>query len=99
MQRSALKATPWMSETYTVAYCPNCDDVGPVLVSEFPIEDDGMLPKQQDVTVVYCTGCDSIINALEKVEVKYLTVEELEKLGWTVLEKNLNSLDNPPKVV
>lgn len=90
MQRSALKATQQMSEMFTVAYCSNCDDVGPVLVSEFPAEDDGMLPKQQDVTVVYCTGCDSIINALEKVEVEYLTVEELEKIGWTVKDSQLS---------
>lgn len=66
--------------TIPAAYCPNCKDDGPVVVEDIDLDGLG-----EQLTIIYCPGCECIINASDDIEVKYYSEEELERAtGWRV---------------
>jgi hypothetical protein len=66
-----------------VAYCPNCDENGPVVVENVKSEWFGIEPSK-DMAIVYCPGCDTVLNFGDgDVEVTWYDPGELEKAtGW-----------------
>ena len=65
-----------------VAYCALCEETRPVVVQDVPVDDTG-----KAITVVYCPGCEQLINTLGDIDIKWYTPEELQKAtGWAVTQ-------------
>jgi hypothetical protein len=68
-----------------VAYCQECDDLGPVIIEQLGLEfgDEGLA----EMPIVYCPGCENILNTHGDVEISYYSPDELEKAtGWKVAD-------------
>lgn len=66
-----------------VAYCSTCDETGPVIVS--PVDIDNISPDGESMVVIYCPGCDQIINLDRDIEITWYDESELHKAtGWKV---------------
>jgi hypothetical protein len=64
-----------------VAFCPTCDDVGPVVVDILTLE--GEIVDGYGATIIYCPQCETILNSGKNVELKWYNVEDLERVtGW-----------------
>lgn len=69
-----------------VAYCATCDERGPVVVKSFPMNEDSPAPGQE-LTVIYCPGCEQLINLEKDVKIEWYTQEELIKAtGWRLVD-------------
>jgi hypothetical protein len=67
--------------TFPVAYCPTCDEKGPVVIEEFPAEEFG-----EEFIAIYCPQCEDVINLDRDISVEWFTEEEVGRVtGWKVV--------------
>jgi hypothetical protein len=66
---------------FPVAYCPTCEDKGPVVIDEINDDDIG------ELVVIYCPQCSSILNFDGDIRVEWYTAEQVaEVTGWRVVD-------------
>lgn len=67
-----------------VAYCDTCKDEGPVVIEQVQLNEDAPAELQGlPLTVVYCPGCDQLLNTGEEdIKIKWYTLKDLEGIGW-----------------
>jgi hypothetical protein len=64
-----------------VAFCPTCNDDGPVVVRTLNPEEFGEI--ESEITIIYCPGCSNILNGDGPVNIKWYSLEELYRVtGW-----------------
>lgn len=68
---------------FPVAYCPTCDERGPIVVQD--IED---IESDHVFTVLFCPQCMTLLNKGDnEVKVEWFTQEDIAEItGWRVVE-------------
>lgn len=71
-----------------IAYCPICEMDSPVVIRDIAPDEWSGEGITKAMTLIYCPGCEQIINSIGDIEIKWYTPEELSKAtGWQVAER------------
>lgn len=70
-----------------IAFCGECKQEVPVVIEEIK-GDEWNLDVKTALTIIYCPQCQTLLNMVGDVEVRYFTPAELKKAGWAVSDAN-----------